>query len=172
MSAAVFRVGCGFDAHRLVKGRPLVLGGVPIPYERGLEGHSDADVLVHALCDAILGAIGAGDLGRHFPDTDREYRGISSLILLKRVVDLASRLGWQVINADLTLIMEKPKIAPHVPAMTARLAEVLGPTVALNIKGTTTEGMGFTGTGEGAAALAVALMTRSRRKKAKGKRGK
>ncbi len=156
----VFRVGCGFDAHRLVAGRPLVLGGVTIPFDRGLEGHSDADVLVHALCDAILGAIGAGDIGRHFPDTDPRYKGISSLVLLERVAALARAGGWKIINADVTVILQRPKIAPHVPAMIERLGAVLGPDVGLNVKGKTTEGMGFTGTGEGVAAMAVALAMR------------
>ena len=164
-----FRIGCGFDAHRFVEGRPLVLGGVTVPNERGLEGHSDADVLTHALCDAILGAIGAGDIGRHFPNTDPRYKGISSLLLLERVVALAGESGWTVSNADVTVIMQAPKIAPHVPAMIERLQKGLGPAAAVNIKGTTTEGMGFTGTGEGAAAMAVVLMER---KKAKGKRKK
>jgi 2-C-methyl-D-erythritol 2,4-cyclodiphosphate synthase len=158
MSDMPFRVGCGFDAHRLVPGRPLVLGGVTIPHERGLEGHSDADVLIHALCDAILGAIGAGDIGRHFPDTDPRYKGISSLVLLERTVALARERGWAVVNADLTLILQAPKIGPHVPAMIARLGEVVGSKAAINIKATTTEGMGFTGTGEGAAAMAVVLL--------------
>jgi len=166
------RVGCGFDAHRLVAGRPLVLGGVTIPYQRGLEGHSDADVLIHALCDAILGAIGAGDIGRHFPDTDPRYKGISSLVLLQRVVELAHEQGWRLVNADVTVIMQAPKIAPYVPAMIARLSEVLSPGAAINIKGKTTEGMGFTGTGEGAAAMAVALLEqRNRRKPRTGRRG-
>jgi len=169
MSGTSFRVGCGFDAHRLVAGRPLVLGGVTIPSERGLEGHSDADVLVHALCDAILGAIGAGDIGRHFPDTDPAYRGISSVVLLERVVSLAREGGWSVVNADLTFIAQRPKIAPHVPAMIERLQKVLGPKAAINIKGTTTEGMGFTGTGEGAAAMAVVLVAQKERRRPVGK---
>ncbi|KPL12317.1 hypothetical protein AMJ85_01125 [candidate division BRC1 bacterium SM23_51] len=158
MSGAQFRVGCGFDAHRLVAGRPLVLGGVTIPSDRGLEGHSDADVLTHALCDAILGAIGEGDLGRHFPDSDPRYAGISSLVLLERTVAMAREHGWAIVNADLTLILQTPKIAPHVQAMTARLCEILGPTAVVNIKGTTTERIGFTGRGEGAAAFAVVLL--------------
>jgi 2-C-methyl-D-erythritol 2,4-cyclodiphosphate synthase len=153
-----FRIGCGFDAHRLVAGRPLVLGGVVIPHDRGLEGHSDADVLVHALCDAVLGAIGAGDLGRHFPDGDPQYAGISSLVLLERTMALARAQGWDIVNADLTLILQEPKIAPHVSEMTANLRTVLGPSAAINIKATTTEGIGFTGRGEGAAAMAVVLM--------------
>lgn len=161
MKAAGIRVGCGFDAHRFVEGRPLVLGGVTIPYARGLEGHSDADVLIHAVCDAILGAIGAGDIGRHFPDTDPQYQGIPSLVLLKRVADLAGDHGWEIVNVDVTVILQKPRIAPHVPAMIERLASALGRDASINIKGKTTEGMGFTGTGEGVAAMAVALLSRA-----------
>ena len=159
MSDARFRVGCGFDAHRLVAGRPLVLGGVTIASERGLDGHSDADVLVHALCDAILGAIGEGDLGRHFPDSDPRYAGISSLVLLERTVAMARERGWGIVNTDLTLILQTPKIAEHVPAMVACLREILGSTAVVNIKGTTTERLGFAGRGEGAAAFAVVLLT-------------
>jgi len=161
------RVGCGFDAHRFVAGRPLVLGGVTIPYERGLEGHSDADVLIHALCDAILGAIGAGDIGTHFPDTDPRYKDISSVELLKQTLFMAKVRGWHLVNADMTLIMQAPRIAPYVPAMIARLREAVGPVAALNIKATTTEKMGFTGSGEGAAALAVALLAKGKKKKGK-----
>ena len=164
MSKTRLRVGCGFDAHRFVEGRPLVLGGLTIPCERGLEGHSDADVLIHALCDAILGAAGAGDIGRHFPDTDPRYKGISSVVLLERTLEMASESGWRLVNADVTLIMQAPKIAPHVPAMTARLGKVLGREAALTIKATTTEGMGYTGRGEGAAAMAVVLMEGKRQK--------
>jgi 2-C-methyl-D-erythritol 2,4-cyclodiphosphate synthase len=153
-----FRVGCGYDAHRLVEGRPLILGGVSIPSRRGLEGHSDADVLIHALCDAILGAIGGGDIGRHFPDSDPQYAGISSLVLLKRTVAMAREDAWQVVNADLTLVLEAPKVARHVPEMVERLQDVLGPAGTVNVKATTTEGMGFVGRGEGAAAMAVVLL--------------
>jgi len=170
MSLMGFRIGCGFDAHRLVTGRPLVLGGVTIPFKRGLEGHSDADVLVHALCDAILGAIGEGDIGRHFPDTDPQYKNIASLVLLERTISMARARGWRLVNADMTVILQAPKIAPHVPAMIARLREVVGQTPALNIKATTTEKMGFTGSGEGAAALAAVLLQEEPRNKAKGKR--
>ena len=158
MGVGGFRVGHGFDAHRLVEGRPLVLGGVPLAFERGLEGHSDADVLIHALCDAILGAIGEGDLGRHFPDADPQYAGISSLVLLERTVALARERGFEVVNADVTVILEAPKIAPHAAAMNARLQAVLGPKSTINVKATTTEGMGFTGRGEGVAAAAVVLL--------------
>jgi len=159
VNAFAFRVGCGFDAHRFAEGRPLVLGGVVVPFERGLEGHSDADVLVHSLCDAILGAVGEGDLGRHFPDTDPRYKGISSLDLLRRTVALArERGGWTVVNADLTLVLQAPKIAPYVGEMKERIGAILGPDAAVNIKATTTEGLGFAGRGEGAAAMAVVLM--------------
>jgi len=160
MGGVGLRVGCGFDAHRLVEGRPLVLGGVEVPFERGLLGYSDADVLLHALCDAILGAIGEGDIGRHFPDTDARFKGISSLLLLERTVALAREGGWSVVNADLTLILQAPKIAPFIPEMSARLGRVLGGSAAVNIKATTTEHLGFPGRGEGAAAMAVVLMGR------------
>lgn len=158
MSEPLMRVGCGFDAHRLVEGRPLVLGGIEVPFDRGLEGHSDADVLTHALCDAILGAIGEGDIGRHFPDTDPQYKGILSLVLLESVVALALARGWKVGNADMTLILQAPKVAPHVPEMMKKLGEALGKEAAINIKATTTEEMGYTGRGEGIAAMAVVLM--------------
>ena len=161
MSATAFRVGCGYDAHRFATGRPLVLGGVTIPNDKGLAGHSDADVLIHALCDAILGALGEGDIGRHFPDTDPQYKGISSVVLLERVVALANEKEWQVGNADMTLVLQAPKIAPHVEAMREALRAVLGEAAAINIKATTSEGMGFTGRGEGAAAMAVVLLEKS-----------
>jgi 2-C-methyl-D-erythritol 2,4-cyclodiphosphate synthase len=161
LSTVAFRVGCGYDAHRFAAGRPLVLGGVTIPHDRGLAGHSDADVLIHALCDAILGAMGEGDLGRHFPDTDPQYKGISSVVLLESVLALAREKGWTVGNADLTLVLQAPKIAPHVEAMKKTLGAVLGEEAAINIKATTTEGMGFTGRGEGAAAMAVVLLEKA-----------
>jgi len=158
MNPTAFRVGSGFDAHKFASGRALVLGGVTVPYDRGLEGHSDADVLTHALCDAILGAIGAGDIGRHFPDDDPRFKDVSSLSLLEQTVAMAREHGWRVINADLTLIMQEPKIARYAAAMVGRLGEVLGPDAAVNVKATTTEGMGFTGRGDGAAAQAVVLL--------------
>jgi 2-C-methyl-D-erythritol 2,4-cyclodiphosphate synthase len=153
------RIGQGFDAHRLVAGRPLILGGVEVPFDRGLAGHSDADVLTHAICDALLGAAGAGDLGRHFPDSDPGLKDVSSLTLLSRVADLLAARRLRVINIDATVIAQAPRLSPHTPAMTANLAAALGlERVAINIKATTTEGMGFTGDGQGMAALAVALL--------------
>ncbi len=152
-------VGFGFDVHRLVAGRPLVLGGVEIPSPLGLLGHSDADVLLHALMDALLGAAGLGDIGRCFPDTDERYHGISSVVLLERVAEMLRQAGWQAIHADATVVAEKPKVAPYVPAMAAKVAAVLGmPEERVNIKGKTTEGLGFPGRGEGIAAYAVAVL--------------
>ncbi len=151
------RIGHGYDAHRLVAGRPLVLGGVDIPHDRGLLGHSDADVLTHALMDALLGGAGCGDIGRHFPDTDPRYRGISSLELLDRVVAVVAEAGWRPANADITVIAQAPRLAPHLPAMRANLARVCH-TEAVNIKATTTEQMGFAGRGEGIAAHAVVTL--------------
>jgi 2-C-methyl-D-erythritol 2,4-cyclodiphosphate synthase len=155
------RIGHGYDVHRLVPGRPLILGGVHIPCELGLLGHSDADVLLHAICDAILGALGRGDIGRHFPDSDAAYRGISSLKLLARVMDLAIAAGYRLGNLDVTVIAERPRLAPYVPAMMENIAIVCGAEVErLNIKATTTEGLGFEGRGEGIAAAAVVLLER------------
>jgi 2-C-methyl-D-erythritol 2,4-cyclodiphosphate synthase len=158
------RVGIGFDAHRFSdasENRPLMLMGVQMPFDRGLAGHSDADVMIHALLDALLGAAGLGDIGLHFPDTDPSYKGIASLDLLKRTVAELHQKGWQVVNADVGLIGELPKIGPHRQAMNGLVAPILGiPAEALNIKATTTEKMGFTGRGEGLAAQAVALICR------------
>lgn len=153
------RIGHGFDAHRFTAGRPFILGGVAIPFESGLQGHSDADVLTHALIDAFLGAMGAGDIGRHFPDTDMRYRNISSLHLLSEVVAMAARAGMSLHNADLTIVCQTPKLAPFIETMRNNLAEAcaVGPE-AVNIKATTTEKLGFTGRGEGAAAHAVVLL--------------
>lgn len=156
------RIGQGFDVHRFAapeEGRPLVLMGLVVPHDRGLAGHSDADVMLHALMDALLGAAGLGDIGQHFPDTDPAYKGADSAKLLERVMaDLAVR-GYQVVNADVTLIGERPKIGPHREAMRARVAALLGlPTECLNVKATTTEKLGFTGRGEGLAAQAVVLL--------------
>lgn len=156
---ANIRIGMGYDAHRLVPGRPLILGGVEIPHTVGLAGHSDADVLSHAIGDALLGAVAAGDLGRHFPDTDAAYKGISSLILLARIVALVHDRGYRVGNVDATVIAQAPKLAPHIAEMIACLAPVLQIQADdLNIKATTTEGMGFTGQGEGIAASAVVVV--------------
>lgn len=155
------RVGLGYDAHRLVEGRPLILGGVEIPYPLGLSGHSDADVLTHAIGDALLGAVGAGDLGTHFPDKDPAYKNISSLILLAKIMDLVRDRGYQVVNVDATVVAEKPRLAAHFPAMQAKLAPILGLAPAeINLKATTTEQMGFAGKGEGIAAYAVVLVNK------------
>jgi 2-C-methyl-D-erythritol 2,4-cyclodiphosphate synthase len=153
------RVGFGYDAHRLVGGRPLILGGVEIPHHLGLSGHSDADVLTHAIGDALLGAVGAGDLGTHFPDTDPAYKGISSLILLERIVAVLREKGFVPVNVDASIVAQAPRLAPHIPGMASRLAPVLGlPPAAVNIKATSTEKMGFTGSEEGIAAYAVVLV--------------
>jgi 2-C-methyl-D-erythritol 2,4-cyclodiphosphate synthase len=158
------RVGQGFDVHRFAApeaGRPLVLMGCDIPHDRGLEGHSDADVMLHALMDALLGAAGLGDIGLHFPDTDPAYRGANSAELLRKVMGDLSERGWQVVNADVCLIGERPKLSPHRQSMRERVAPLLGiPTEALNVKATTTEQLGFTGRGEGLAAQAVVLIQR------------
>lgn len=156
------RVGFGFDVHRLVEGRELWLGGVLIPHSTGALGHSDADVLLHALCDALLGAAALGDIGQHFPDTDMRWKGADSKVLLLEVVRLIGQHGWKVGNVDLTLILERPKIMPHVPAMRATLAPLLGVDVdAVSIKATTNEKMGFVGREEGVAAHAVALINKA-----------
>ena len=156
------RVGLGYDAHRLVAGRPLILGGVEIPHALGLLGHSDADVLTHAIGDALLGAVGAGDLGTHFPDRDPAYKDISSLILLERIMLILRDRGFQPVNVDATLVAQEPRLAPHIPAMQANLAPILGLTPAdINVKATTTELMGFAGRGEGMAAYAVVLVTKT-----------
>jgi 2-C-methyl-D-erythritol 2,4-cyclodiphosphate synthase len=153
------RIGHGYDVHRLVPGRKLILGGVDIPFPQGLLGHSDADVLVHAVCDAILGAMGEGDIGRHFPDSDPAYRGASSLGLLAEVMSLARAKGYGIGNVDATIVAQQPRMAPHIPVMREHLARVLGCEVdRVNIKATTTEELGFTGRGEGIAAYAVALV--------------
>lgn len=154
------RIGCGFDAHRFAPGRRLVLGGVDIPHDQGMLAHSDGDVLIHALCDALLGAAGLGDIGRHFPDSDPGFAGIDSRVLLRRVVAMLLDRDLIVANVDATLIAQQPRIAPHVAQMTANLADDLGVDPGqVNIKATTTEGMGFAGRGEGIAAQAVVLLT-------------
>lgn len=153
------RIGHGFDTHRLVPNRPLILGGVVIPFDQGLLGHSDADCLTHAICDALLGAAGAGDLGRHFPDTDPSLAGISSLEILRRVESLLAAAGWALGNVDATVVAQAPLLAPHIHAMVDNLAACLNAEVAaINVKATTTEGLGFTGEGLGIAAHAVALI--------------
>ena len=158
---AMIRVGQGFDVHRFQQGGRLVLGGVEIPHTHGLEAHSDGDVVLHALTDAILGAAALGDLGRHFPDTDEAYRGADSRNLLRHVVRLAGEGDWRVVNADVTMIAQRPKLAMYMPYMRQNIAADLGcDPDAVNVKATTTEGMGFTGTGEGMAAMAVVLLER------------
>ena len=153
------RIGFGYDVHRLVEGRPLILGGVRVPSDRGLDGHSDADVLAHAVADALLGAAALGDIGAHFPDTDERWRGADSLLLLAEVARLVGEAGWRVGNVDGTLVLERPKIRPHVDAMRANLAAAMGVEVgAVSVKATTNERMGFAGREEGAAAHAVCLL--------------
>jgi 2-C-methyl-D-erythritol 2,4-cyclodiphosphate synthase len=158
----MIRVGQGFDVHRFAlpeEGRPCVLMGITVPHDRGLAGHSDADVMLHALMDALLGAAGLGDIGQHFPDTDTAYKGADSAGLLKRVMESLRAEGWRVANADVLLIGERPKLGPHREAMRSRIAPLLGiPEEALNVKATTTERLGFTGRGEGLAAQAVVLL--------------
>lgn len=153
------RIGQGFDVHALVPGRKLVLGGVTIPHHRGLEGHSDADVLLHAVCDALLGAAGLGDIGRHFPESDAQYAEIDSRRLLRDVAAQLAAGGWRVVNVDATVIAQAPRLAPHFAAMIANIASDLRVAPgAVNLKATTTESLGFTGRGEGIAAMAVALI--------------
>ena len=157
------RIGHGYDVHRLVEGRKLILGGVDIPYEKGLLGHSDADVLLHAISDAILGAIGEGDIGRHFPDTDPRYKGADSLKLLAHVMKLAEEKGFMLGNVDATIVAQRPKLAPHIPLMRENIAGVLSAGIdRVNVKATTTEELGFAGRGEGIAAYAVALLEMKR----------
>jgi 2-C-methyl-D-erythritol 2,4-cyclodiphosphate synthase len=153
------RVGIGNDVHRLVPGRDLVLGGVKIPYEKGLLGHSDADVLLHAICDALLGAAGLGDIGQHFPDTDPEYKDICSLVLLERTWMKLSALGFTIVNIDTTVFAEKPKLSPYKDEMRTKIAQTLNiyPD-CVNVKATTTEGLGMIGEGEGIGAMCVALI--------------
>jgi 2-C-methyl-D-erythritol 2,4-cyclodiphosphate synthase len=154
-----FRIGMGWDVHAFAEGRPLVLGGVTIPFDRGLLGHSDADVLCHALCDALLGAAALGDIGIHFPDSDPRYRGVSSLVLLEAVRDRIRQAGYSIVNVDVTVLAQKPKIAPYIAPMRRTLARILElAEEAVSVKATTTEGLGFVGRQEGIAACAVALL--------------
>ncbi len=156
-----FRVGQGYDVHPLVPGRPLILGGVTIPYDMGLNGHSDADALLHAITDALLGAAGMGDIGRMFPDSDETWRGADSRVLLRGAVAAVREAGWRIGNVDCTVIAQAPRIAPHVVAMCANIAADVGVTVdCVNVKGKTTERLGFEGRGEGIAAEAVAMLIR------------
>ncbi|OUO79722.1 2-C-methyl-D-erythritol 2,4-cyclodiphosphate synthase [Blautia sp. An249] len=153
------RVGMGYDVHKLTEGRDLILGGVPIPYEKGLLGHSDADVLIHAVMDALLGAAALGDIGKHFPDTDPKYKGISSMLLLEETARLLKEQGYAIGNIDATIIAQRPKMAPHIPQMRENLAKCLGISQAqVNIKATTEEGLGFTGNGQGISSQAICLI--------------
>ena len=155
----MYRIGNGYDVHRLVKGRKLILGGVDIPHGLGLDGHSDADVLCHALCDSLLGASGAGDLGKYFPDTDNKWKGVSSLVLLEKSGELVTERGYEIANIDTTIVAQQPKLGPHIRSMTANIAETLKINLhQVNIKATTTEYLGFAGREEGIAAYAVALL--------------
>ncbi|NLM49334.1 MAG: 2-C-methyl-D-erythritol 2,4-cyclodiphosphate synthase [Clostridiaceae bacterium] len=153
------RIGQGYDSHKLVKGRPLILGGVNIPHETGLLGHSDADCLVHAIIDAIFGALGKGDIGKHFPDSDAKYKDIDSLILLKETKKLLDEEGYEILNIDSTVIIEKPKLSPYIGQMRKNIAGILGiPQDNVNVKAKSNEGMGFVGRGEGVIAEAVVLI--------------
>ena len=154
---SAFRCGIGYDAHRLVSGQKLILGGVKIPHPRGLEGHSDADVLSHAVADAVLGALGAGDIGKHFPNTEESIRGISSIEILRHAATIAAQKNARVVNVDATVLAEAPKISPHIAAMQEKIADALGVNAnAISIKATTNEGLGAIGRSEGMAAIAVA----------------
>lgn len=155
------RIGQGIDAHRLVPGRRLVLGGVEIPFDKGLLGHSDADVLLHAISDAILGALGLGDIGQHFPDTDERFRAISSLLLLEQVCGMMQERGYRVQNIDATIVAEQPRLSEHIPAMERTICDCVRPLGGVNVKATTTEGMGFSGRQEGIAAFAVTSLIRA-----------
>ena len=153
------RIGHGYDVHRLVEGRKLIMGGVEVPYEKGLLGHSDADVLAHAVMDAVLGAAALGDIGQHFPDTAKEYEGADSLVLARRVAEIIKEHGYRIGNIDATLLCQKPKLASYIPAMRQKLADAFGMDVdAVSVKATTEEHLGFTGEGLGIAAHAVALL--------------
>jgi 2-C-methyl-D-erythritol 2,4-cyclodiphosphate synthase len=157
------RVGFGYDVHRLVEERKLILGGVEVPYEKGLLGHSDADVLVHALMDAMLGAAGMGDIGRHFPDTDNQYKGIDSMLLLERVTQLLHEAGYKVNNIDVTVVAQRPKLAGFIPQMVTNIARVVGAEEAMvNVKATTTEKLGFEGEGLGISAYAVCTIAENK----------
>ena len=153
------RIGHGYDVHRLAAGRSLILGGVTIPYDRGLDGHSDADVLTHAVMDALLGAAAMGDIGKLFPDNDERYLGADSLVLLREVMRRLREAGYELCNADCTVLAQRPKLVPHIPAMRANIAEAMSvPAELISVKATTEEGLGFTGSGEGIAAHAVVLI--------------
>lgn len=152
------RVGIGYDIHQLVKGRKLIIGGVEIPFEKGLLGYSDADVLVHSICDALLGAMGLGDIGQHFPDTDEKYKGISSMKLLKEVMEKIKKEKFKIVNIDANIIAEKPRLLPYIEEMKKNLKKILGKDVSVNIKARTNEGLGEIGRGEAIASQAIALL--------------
>ncbi len=159
MINGAFRIGHGYDVHRLVSGRKLILGGVEIPFEKGLDGHSDADVLIHAICDALLGAAALGDIGKHFPDTDDRFLGVDSKLLLKETVKMLSGQGYRIANIDSTVIAQHPKLSPYIENMAAIIADLCGiDKTGVNVKATTEEHLGFTGNGEGISAHAVALI--------------
>jgi 2-C-methyl-D-erythritol 2,4-cyclodiphosphate synthase len=160
-AAAAFRAGFGYDVHRLVEGRPLILGGVDVPFEKGLDGHSDADVLLHAVIDAILGAAGMGDIGTHFPSSDPRLKDISSVAMLERVTGMVGAAGWRVENVDGTIVAQRPRLAPYAPLMKAAIAKTLGiDEERVNVKSKTTDGLGFTGEGEGMAAYCAVMLGR------------
>ena len=162
MNSPIIRIGNGYDVHRLVAGRKLILGGVNIPHSKGLDGHSDADALLHALCDALLGAVGVGDIGSHFPDTDPKWKGISSLVLLEQVIANCRDKGFEIVNVDTIIVAQKPKMAQFLPEMKKNIAQAMAIDISqINIKATTTEKLGFTGKEEGIAAYAVALLSKT-----------
>ena len=162
MNSPIIRIGNGYDVHRLVAGRKLILGGIDIPHSTGLDGHSDADVLLHALCDALLGAVGAGDIGAHFPDTDSKWKGISSLVLLEQVTATCRDKGFEFSNIDTIIVAQKPKLAPFLPDMKKNISQAMAIDIGqINIKATTTEKLGFAGKEEGIAAYAVALLSKT-----------
>ena len=162
MNSPIIRIGNGYDVHRLVTGRKLILGGIDIPHLTGLDGHSDADVLLHALCDALLGAVGAGDIGAHFPDTDSKWKGISSLVLLEQVTATCRDKGFEFSNIDTIIVAQKPKLAPFLPDMKKNISQAMAIDIGqVNIKATTTEKLGFAGKEEGIAAYAVALLSKT-----------
>ena len=163
MDLPCFKIGSGFDVHRLVRGRDLIIGGVNIPFEKGLDGHSDADVLIHSVCDALLGALGKGDIGEHFPDTDCQFKGISSLVLLEKCTNMLLDAGFSVCNIDCTVIAESPKISPYKREMTDNIAKAMNINKKLiNIKGTTTEKLGYIGKGEGIASQTVTIIKKNK----------
>ena len=159
MNSPIIRIGNGYDVHQLVSGRKLILGGVNVPHSKGLDGHSDADALLHALCDALLGAVGAGDIGKHFPDSDPKWKGISSIVLLEQVTAICRDKGFEIANVDTIIVAQKPKLAPFFPDMKKNIAHAMAIDIErINIKATTTEKLGFVGKEEGIATYAVALL--------------